>query len=362
MAIQTLRRLVRHCLKGAGDVVRKIAAGDLRLTRRPDHLLSTADIRRGTFRIERMDELAYRKSVHLDADRPRQFHSRGLGIWDVAIEDLPQLTNSIEGLGNGDLCIISHPGFCGSTLMANLLEDLPAFFVYREPVVWRRITDLIYEPGLAHKYSKPQLDEIILAVLRLFSRTWLPHKKAVVKSIPGAMGLDFYAHRLVPSIRYVYLAPGLKSYLASIYRDQDQRFRWIDEQLEHEWLWLHSGHPRDRLDLRSLPRHLRAALHWKLHAAAMARFSADRPGAVLTISSSEFFQDKARVIREVATHFGRPPGNGEIQRLLQSGISDYYSKDRSRKYDDEDRVRERSALLARHQAEIDEAVSWLSGI
>lgn len=360
-AIRKILRALRRYSKGGADAIRKAAAGKLRLSHTPEHLLSAADTDRGTIRIRLMDAETYTESVRLDAARPRDFHSKGFGAWDVAFKDLKPLTDSITGLGEADLGIISHPGFCGSTLMANMLGALPSFFVYREPVVWRGITDLLYEPDLAHKYTNQQRDDISLAVLRLFSRTWLPRQKSVVKSIPGSMGLDLYAQRLVPSIHYVYLCPGLESYLASIFKNGDYLFPWIDGQLSHEWLWLHTEDKGLRADLRSLPRHLRAALHWRMHSAVMAHFSSSQPGAVMTIPSDEFFEDTVGVIQKVSAHFGRQPDQDEIQSLRQSSIGNYHSKERSRKYNDEDRKREEGNMLSRHRVEIDEATSWLAG-
>jgi len=360
-AIRKILRALSRYSKGGADAIRKAAAGKLSLSITPEHLLSAADTDRGIIRIQLMDAESYTKSVRLDAARPRDFHSRGFGAWDVAFEDLKPLTDSIIGLGEAELGIVSHPGFCGSTLMANMLGALPSFFVYREPVVWRGITDLLYEPDLAHKYTNQQLDDISLAVLRLFSRTWLPRQKSVVKSIPGSMGLDLYAQRLVPSIRYVYLCPRLESYLASIFKNEGYLFPWIDGQLSHEWLWLHTEDKRLRANLKSLPRHLRAALHWKIHSASMARFSSSQPGAVMTIPSDEFFHDKVGVIQKVSAHFGRQPDQDEIQSLRQSSIGNYHSKERSRKYNDEDRKREEGNMLSRHRVEIDEAISWLAG-
>lgn len=81
----------------------------------------------------------------------------------------------------------------------------------------------------------------------------------------------------------------------------------------------------------------------------------------MTISSDEFFQDKVGVIQKVSAHFGRQPGQDEIQNLRQSDISNYHSKERSRKYNDEDRKREEDNMLSRHRSEIDEASTWLTG-
>jgi len=361
-AIMKMRLALRRGLKLASDAFRLSVSGKLQLTNRPEHLLSSADIGRGSFRFELMDNHAYARSVFLDPDRREGFHSKGFGLWNVNIEDLPRLTDSIEGLGEASFCIISHPGFCGSTLVANMLEALPEFLVYREPVVWRRLTDLVYDPGLAGQYPERQLDDICRAVFRLFSRTWRPQQKAVVKSIPGAMGLDFHACGFVPSMRYVYLRPGLEVYLASLYRNEEQRFGWIDEQLGHEWLWLDSECQDVRKNLGVLSRHLRAALHWRLHSAAMTRFASGHPEAVLTIDSHDFFRDKAGSIRKVAAHFGRQAGEVDIRKCLQAGIVNYHSKERKRRYDDLDRLREEELLLSAKRNEIEAAKCWLEGL
>jgi len=338
----------------------KVNAGRLQLTDNPQHLLSSANIGRGSFRVDLMDEQSYAQSVFLDADRRSGFRSKGSRLWQINIGDLPELIRSIKGLGEASLCIISHPGFCGSTLMANMLEALPGFFVYREPVVWRRLTDLVYEPELAQCFERQHLDDICLATFRLFSRTWSPDQQAVVKSIPGAMGLDCFAFRLVPSIRYVYLRPGLEAYLASLFRNPGPRFRWIDDQLSHEWLWLDSQHSRLRKDLRRLSRHLRAALHWQLHGEAMARFASRHRDAVLTVGSQEFFRDKAGIVGRVSAHFGRQAGEDEIGGVLQAGVASYHAKDRTRRYDENERVRQEALLISAHRGEIEEAASWLA--
>jgi hypothetical protein len=342
--------------------VRKHRAGDLQLTGSPDHLLSDADLVSGMVQIDTMDEQAYRKSVFLDAARPDDFHRAKGGLWTVDFRDLPDIVNSIPGLDERQLHLISHPGFCGSTLLANLLEHLGAFCVYREPVIWRRLTDLWYKPAYSDRYSERQLREICNAVFQLFSRTWRPDEQAVVKSVPGAMGLDLVAHQFMPASRCLYIRPRLESYLAAVFKHETERMWWVEQQLGHEWLWSESPLEGLKVDMDHLPRHLKIALYWKLHTSAMERQQAALPASSLTISSDDFFADKRETLIQVIEHFGQTIDEDEIHELMQSDIVSRYSKQSSRRYSDSDRLREEADALANRKTEIDEAESWISSL
>jgi len=353
------RMTLRPWLSKLDDVARKYRAGALRVNNTPEHLLSDADLDSGMVRIDTMDEHAYEKSVHLDAARPAKFCRAKGGLWIVDFRDLPQIAARIRTPERPGLHLISHPGFCGSTLMANLLEKLSAFCVYREPVIWRRLTDLLYKPKYASRYSQQELTEISRAVFELFSRTWRPGEQAVVKSIPGAMGLDLVAHEVMPASRCIYLRPQLESYLAGVFRQEGPRMRWIEKQLRHEWLWNGSTLTALKSEAVHLPDHLKSALHWKLHTSAMERRQAKLPGSFLTINSEDFFRDKRGILTRVTEFFGKSVDQAELDDLLQSDAVNRYSKNSARRYDERSRLREEVETRSRHQAEIEEAQQWV---
>ena len=211
-----LRQSIGRWRSRIKDTRTKRLAGDLCLTATPEHLLSDAELDTGFVRVDTMNESTYRKSVFLDASRPEVFHSTRDGLWTFDIGELTGLVDSIEELGKPTLHIISHPGFCGSTLMANMLEALSPFFVYREPVIFTRLSKLMFDSRYADRYTEQQLRDICRSVFRLFTRTWEPRQQAVIKSVPSALNMDLYAHEFVPDVRCIYIRPRLDSYVAAI--------------------------------------------------------------------------------------------------------------------------------------------------
>ena len=357
--VSELRQSMRKRLNRIRDTPKKYLAGDLHLTKTPEHLLSNAELNTGFVRIDTMDERAYRNSVFLDASRPGNFHSTMGGLWTVDIRELPGLADSIEGLSSPLPHIISHPGYCGSTLMANMLEALSPFFVYREPVVWARLSDLMFEPRYANRYPEQQFRDIYRSALRLFSRTWEPQQQAIIKSIPAATGIDLHAHEFDPGIRCIYLRPRLESYLAAVLKYGTSRVKWIEAHLNIEWLWQNSGLEGLRTELDSLPSHLKTALYWKLHTGTVKRHEKSHSSGMMTIASDDFFRDKKATLIRVAAHFGCSIEDEELLQLLQSNVLTRHSKQSSRRYDDSDRLREEAEILSNRKGDIAEAESWL---
>lgn len=118
-------------------------------------------------------------------------------------------------------------GFCGSTLLSNLLDVEGHSFAQREPSV---LVDLANERGSARSAWLRQTLDLVLALLR---RTWRPREHVMCK-------LPSWANNLIPlltatpdRVSPLFMVTDQRSYLRSVFRGGRARMDYVVRATDH---------------------------------------------------------------------------------------------------------------------------------
>ena len=143
-------------------------------------------------RFVRVDEETLRESAFLDHRMAGGAHS--VRDVEISLSDLPALAHDHEG---GGYSVILHTAFCGSTLLARLLDRPGAVSALREPAVLASLADvkrtLIAKGG---QNARDLTRAIFAFVMRLLVRTPPKGEIVVLKPTNLANGLatEFASH------------------------------------------------------------------------------------------------------------------------------------------------------------------------
>jgi hypothetical protein len=167
-------------------------------------LAQALDSSAGIARVIEMDREAYRQASFLDDRMLQRPVNAQLVAWTMVAE-------AVGGMARRDARWIFHIGHVGSTLIAQLLGELPNVLAIREP---RLLRDLSAVPAdQRHEYS--------MAAQALFSRTFAPDEIAVVKATSFVSEI---APELVPSgARALFMYATPENYVASILAGENSR-------------------------------------------------------------------------------------------------------------------------------------------
>lgn len=100
-----------------------------------------------------------------------------------------------------------HTSFCGSTLLARMLQGGAGTTVLREPLVLRRLAD-------AHAAGR-RIDDMLKPTIGLLSRPWRENGKVLIKPTHAALNIAVAAMRSVPSSVGLALTSSLEDFVIS---------------------------------------------------------------------------------------------------------------------------------------------------
>lgn len=136
------------------------------------------------------------------------------------------------------LRIIAHTSFCGSTLLARILDIPKSVVSYREP---QALTDLAQwrmteKPHL----SEPQRwSETLKFVLGQYQKTWLPTQTSLIKPANWANPLLLDMRQLGRPIKIICMTMSVQNYILANLRGGTDRIKFTLDLLNY----LSTGHP-----------------------------------------------------------------------------------------------------------------------
>jgi len=301
-------------------------------------------------RVLRLEEAAYRAASFLDQRlllaRPRQLA--------VARSVLAAAAGEIRASS----FFLFHIGHVGSTLLARLIGEHPAFFALREPALLRALA----ETHTPHHGSAAPTPALPLDVaLPLLARTWRADQRAVVKatSYVSEIADDILAASREPAAVFVFAEP--LAYLRGIFGGPNSRVearslaaarrRRLVRRLDPApW---HSD-PRSEGEL--------IALSWLTEMLTLYQSTRRRSGRILWVNFDAFLGEPRGALMEIFRTLGAEATPGELRTLLDGPIMRQYAKGPEFAYDAALRHDVLALADREHGVEIRQGMQWLSAV
>lgn len=292
----------------------------------PDHYLHSFDGPDAIF--VPMDRDAYRRSIFLD-DRiqPAAEHAMRVPIQALlAVAEEP----------SGQTSWIFHVAHCGSTLLANALDELSGNLVLREPFALR-------QAAIARDDARLRL------MLRMLAKRYPEAGTTLVKAnvpvnfcIPTIVGAQ-------PDAAAIFLYYGLSDYLLAIMRSDNHR----------AWLRRVTGDLAPHLgDLSTLSDAERAAALWlaqiRLFSGGLERMPHGR-----ALGAEHFFNHPAHALGAAARLLGFDASPSAIEKLVAGPLFGSYAKNPAIRFDNTARIERRQRLLGEIEPELVAAGEWI---
>ncbi|MDB5419841.1 MAG: hypothetical protein JWP50_3260 [Phenylobacterium sp.] len=251
---------------------------------------------------------------------------------------------------------IFHLGHVGSTLLSRLLGVHPAVFSLREPQPLRTFAAAEAAGG---PWSDAELDRRLRVFQALFSRTWAPPQRALVKATSLVSGL---APRLMaqnPAGRALLMTLAPEAYLAAIFSGANLGDVRQAAALRLARLNRRVGAEAWRLDQLS-PGEL-VAMSWASDRAVFADLARRMPERVLVVDFEAFLAAPAESLTAALAHLHGRRDPEAAARLAASPYLQRYSKAPEYGYGAD--LRRQVLAEARRTAaeEIRRGLAWLEG-
>jgi hypothetical protein len=301
------------------------------------------DVQAGSVRLACLDERAYAAASFLD----QRLLAMGLPAGTCAPPLLAAAARRLAPRAH----FIFHTGHVGSTLISRLLGAYAGFFALREPALLR----VLVAPA-SGAVDLPSLE----TALALFSRTWRPGERAVIKvtsfvseMAPAILAADGEARALLLFTRpLIYLRTILGGPNSRLENQQLARARlarlvrrvpagtWHENPAsEGEWI----------------------ASSWLCEMSALTQ--AGRGSVrVLWQDFDAFLADPRAALARILRGLGANPAAAEVEALVSGPLMRQYSKAPEHPYDTALRRSVLSAADAEHAAEIRRGMQWLERV
>jgi hypothetical protein len=250
----------------------------------------------------------------------------------------------------GQLHVILHGAFCGSTLLARYFEQLPRCLVLKEP-------NIIAELALANPKTAPLWDDWFDVVMAMLARSF--DGCAVVTKAPDLanwMG-ETILDRL-PGTKIIFLHSSLRTFLLQTLKNKDRRI-WLREHLRNltEGLLLVPFLPDEVQPEWSDGQY--AAAMWLLNSFLCSRLLMRPDGdRVLVMNGDAMISSPQANLLAAARFFGmlKEKKNRRAAELI-SPIT-IHSKDPNLAYDESNRASDIARAHELYGNEIQEAMIW----
>lgn len=310
----------------------------------PDLFPASLDVRAGSVTLWRLSLDDYRRSAFLDGRIAAGKQSRLLPFAELAAAvEATRLTENCD--------FLFHIGHVGSTLLSRLLGKHPALFSLREPDALRTLSVAQKEP-LRDVYLQP--------FLKLFSRTYDPEARALLKATsfvseiaPDLLGRTYKPHALAMGV-----SPEV--YLATIFGGENtpSEARALAPMRAAR---LKSRVPVE-LRLDSLSNGEIAALGWACESLCLSQAAKEGGGRLLALDFEKFLADPHAMLSRAFAHLGVRPSESEVAAILGSDEMRAYSKAPEYRYDAETRHAVLAEGRARHATDIRNGLVWIERV
>lgn len=260
--------------------------------------------------------------------------------------------------------MICHVGFCGSTLLARLIDDPGRVLVLKEPQCLADIAS--QRQAIAAGSAAAPLPALVDHALSALSRSSAGHETIVIKPTNWVNSLvgELCAPRR--ATRAVFVSMDRRAYLGAVFRGGRERLEFCTRLAaelapavsDGEGLLRAAiaadGDPFDRVARIAALLHL---LQERLFAEAIAANGWDD---AVRVQFADLVAQPDEVARQVRSILGL--GDPVTDAARSSHVMERHTKDPSRQFDPAGREDEDAAVEHHHGARFDAALAWLDGV
>jgi hypothetical protein len=295
-----------------------------------------------TLRLLKLDEAAYQRASFLD----QRLLAQGYPQVSCSVQRLTVAASALAPRGN----YIFHIGHVGSTLIARLLGARPSCLALREPALLRAIA--MASPG-------PVASDLDLA-LRLFSRTWRPEQRALIKvtSFANELARPILSggQRELPRALVLFAQP--LAYLRTILAGPNSRReaqQLAGGRLQRLTQRIGPSQPAPRTEGEHI------AMSWLCEMVTLQQALQDASGRVRWIDFDRFLTaDPAGSLEQIGRTLQQPMTYAEAAALVSGHLMRQYSKAPEHAYDAALRRTVLASADHEHGAELRRGMEWLA--
>lgn len=181
------------------------------LARSPELFPHSLDVQTDSVSLVRLTEAEYAKSSFLDG------RILGPGVMTRAVPFREVEAAVREGGLADEADFMFHIGHVGSTLLARLLGRHSALLALREPDILRKLARMRAEPeAMPRRWNAEEFDAHLATFLKLWSRTFRPEQRALIKATSFASELAAEILRRPSRAKAIFMFVSPENYLATI--------------------------------------------------------------------------------------------------------------------------------------------------
>ncbi|WP_205480577.1 hypothetical protein [Sphingomonas arenae] len=302
-------------------------------------LVQACDPLAGLVRFVDMSPEDYRAASFLDDRLLQNVNSAHLVPLEVAL-------CATQRVARDDVRWIFHIGHVGSTLIARLLGELDNVLSIREP---RALRDLAL---LGREHWQALIDP----VRKLYSRTFAPEEKALVKTTSFVS--DLAAEWIGPKGRGLFLTVSPTSYIQTMLAGENSR-RELSTLVPFRAQRMSERVPFQQVSPGDHPATLAAAA-WACEMTALEQAAERLGGDQLMWTNFDVFLDQPETaLRHIAGFLGFPASDQQLASVTTGPLMRRYSKALEYDYTPALRRKLLQEAAARYRTEIDQAMTWL---
>ncbi|MBI1330004.1 MAG: hypothetical protein GC166_08890 [Alphaproteobacteria bacterium] len=299
--------------------------------------------------IARLTRAGYETASFLDERAFQGVASRVVPFAMVteAADDLPEACD-----------FIFHIGHVGSTLLARLLGQHPAIHCLREPAILRTLVAMRTDPAqLPRPISESDFDARLTTFLRLWSRTFAPTERALIKatSYVSALAPEIMARPSAP--RAILMKVSAETFLATILGAPNS-----PRELQHyapsrlRRLQKRSGNVGQPQSMGEL-----VAMSWAAEMASLTEAAKIAGERAMWLDFDDFLTNPSASLAACFAHLNVTASADEITAIAASPDMTRYSKAPEHAYDTKLRDDVLAEARAMHASEIARGLEWLEG-
>ena len=297
-----------------------------------------------------MDRDAYLQSIFTNVSRIKTAAPQQ---WTLPLSTLLDLHANLVGDQTAP-GFIFHPAHCGSTLLARLLDQKNKTLVIREPFALRQLAARIASepPGAENDFST----QLLSALLSLLSRSWGTDQNVIIKANVPVNFILSQVFSCLPGASGVILYASFEGYLLSVLKTPRHR-QWVMNICAEMAPAIRNIAGLSGIVYEELEAEQAASLMWmaQMH---QYRQAIENAPALRSLNCERLFEAPKKALEAVAGFFAIDFSGDELDGIINSGMLSEYAKDPTQKFDEANRLRERTLLAAQLKPVIDSARGW----
>ncbi len=254
---------------------------------------------------------------------------------------------------------IFHIGHVGSTLLSRVLGQSPTVFSLREPAVLRWLAGIHGRLSAETcPWTQIQWDRRVGGLLRLWSRTWLPDQRTLLKATSSVAEIAAPLLARSQGAKAILLTQPPATYLATIMGGPASRVE-LAQMTQGRLARLNHRLADEPWEAASLSEGERAAMSWACEMAGLAEAAIAYPSQCLWLDFEDLLATPHESLARALTHLRGSAPTQVVQALVASPYFSRYSKAPEYGYDADLRQRVLDQARSEHGVELRRGLAWL---